>query len=208
MRRRSTRHVIFAAIAGVAVALLAWLLTGWMAVPSLAWDAAAIVFLALTWREIWPMDAERTRALAGSEEPTRTAIDVILLLAAFISLSTVVLVLSRAGGGAGLHLLLRTGLGIVSVVLAWAVVHTVYTLHYARLYYANRGGIDFNGPQEPSYADFAYVAFGIGMAFQVADTNLTSTSFRRQVLGHALISFLFATTILAVTINLVAGLNQ
>lgn len=208
MGRRSTRHMIIAAACGLAVAVLASLLMGWMALPSVAWDAAAIVFLVLTWREIWPLDAGQTKALASSEEPSRTAVDVTLLLAAVVSLSTVVLVLSKVGGGAGLHLLVRTSLGIVSVVLAWAVVHTVYTLRYARLYYANTGGINFNGPQEPSYADFAYVAFGIGMAFQVADTNLTSTAFRRQVLFHALLSFMFATTILAVTINLVAGINQ
>lgn len=208
MGRRSTRHMIIAAACGLAAGVLSALLTGWMAVPSLAWDVAALVFLALTWREIWPLDAQRTRTLASSEEPSRTSVDVILLLAAVVSLSTVVLVLSKVGGGSGLHLLLRTGLGIVSVVLAWAVVHTVYTLRYARLYYANSGGMTFNSGQEPSYADFAYVAFGIGMTFQVADTNLTSTAFRKQVLVHALLSFLFVTTILAVTINLVAGLNQ
>jgi len=103
----------------------------------------------------------------------------------------------------------RTVLGIVSVVLAWAVVHTVYTLRYARMYYTEPvGGIDFNSDAPPRYVDFAYLAFGIGMAFQVADTNLTSSAFRSVVLRHALLSFVFATVILAVTINLVAGLNS
>ena len=99
-------------------------------------------------------------------------------------------------------------LGVVAVILAWCVVHTVYTLKYARMYYADpRGGFDFNTTEPPRYADFAYIAFGIGMAFQVADTNTQTSEVRRAVLAHALLSFLFATTILAVTINLVAGLK-
>lgn len=208
MGRRSTLHILIAAACGAVVAIITPWFVPWMTVPSLTWDAAAIVYLALTWREIWPLDAERTRRLAGAEEPSRTTADVVLLLAAVVSLTTVVLVLSQVGTAFGLHIVLRTCLGIVSVVLAWAVVHTVYTLRYARLYYAYGGGIEFNTTEGPSYADFAYVAFGIGMAFQVADTNLTSTVFRRQVLFHALLSFSFATTILAVTINLVAGINQ
>ena len=208
MGRRSRLHLGIAAASGALVAIITPWFVPWMTVPSLTWDVAALVFLILTWREIWPLDGERTRELAGAEAPSRTTTDVVLLLAALVSLVTVVLVLSQIGTTLHLHLVLRTCLGIVSVVLAWAVVHTVYTLRYARLYYAYGGGIQFNTTELPSYADFAYVAFGIGMAFQVADTNLTSTVFRRQVLFHALLSFMFATTILAVTINLVAGINQ
>ena len=208
MGGRSRLHILIAVACGAVVAIVTPWFVPWMTVPSLTWDAAAIVYLALTWREIWPLDAERTRTLAGAEEPSRTTADIVLLLAAVVSLATVVLVLSQIGTRFDLHIVLRTCLGIVSVVLAWAVVHTVYTLRYARLYYAYGGGIQFNTTEPPSYADFAYVAFGIGMAFQVADTNLTSTVFRRQVLFHALLSFIFATTILAVTINLVAGINQ
>ena len=208
MGRRSARHIVIALVLGIAAAFVAVWFVPWMAVPSLAWDVSATAFLILTWREIWPLDATRTRVLAGAEEPSRTTADVVLLLAAIISLATVVLVLSQVGASSNLHLLLRTSLGIVSVVLAWAVVHTVYTLRYARLYYSSGGGITFNSTEPPCYADFAYVAFGIGMAFQVADTNLTSTAFRKQVLFHALLSFIFATMILAVTINLVAGINQ
>jgi len=208
MRRRSTWHVSIAALCGVVVAAVTWWLLPWTVVPSLAWDAAASVFLALTWREIWPLDAEQTKELAGTEEPSRTTGDVVLLLASIVSLATVVLVLSKVGADANVHLVMRTILGIISVVLAWAVLHTVYTLRYARLYYSAGGGINFNTTASPAYADFAYVAFGIGMAFQVADTNLTTSVFRRHVLFHALLSFSFATIILAVTINLVAGLNQ
>jgi uncharacterized membrane protein len=125
-----------------------------------------------------------------------------------LSLVTVGLVLFRSDPAGATPNLVRTVLGVVSVVLAWSVVHTVFTLKYARMYYREpRGGIDFNTDAAPAYSDFAYVAFGIGMAFQVADTNVSTREFRAAVLRHALLSFAFATTIVAVTINLVASLN-
>jgi len=94
-------------------------------------------------------------------------------------------------------------------VLSWAVVHTVYTLRYAAAYYGEpAGGIGFNGGEPPSYRDFAYLAFTIGMTFQVSDTALQTTALRRTALRHALLSYLFGTGILAVTINLVAGLRR
>jgi uncharacterized membrane protein len=100
-----------------------------------------------------------------------------------------------------------TGLGVVSVVLAWAIVHTVYTLRYADLYYSLGGGIDFNANDDPDYRDFAYLAFTIGMTYQVSETNIQSNFLRRTALKHALLSFVFGTAIIAMTINVVAGLR-
>lgn len=208
MGRTFTRHVVIAAAIGAVVALVMWLLFPRALAPTISWDAAAITFLVLTWRHILPMDADSTRTHAGLEAPTRTATDVVVLTAALLSLVTVVVVLFRQFVIGSFPTELRALLGVVAVVLAWAVLHTVYTLRYARMYYSEpQGGIDFNGDQPPAYTDFAYVAFGVGMAFQIADTNTQTTLMRKTVLAHALLSFLFATTILAVTINLVAGLK-
>jgi uncharacterized membrane protein len=82
----------------------------------------------------------------------------------------------------------------------------VFTLRYARTYYAEGGGIDFNGDRPPDYRDFGYVAFTIGMTYQVSDTDLTSNSLRRTALRHALLSYLFGIVVVAITINVVAGL--
>jgi len=208
VKRRSRLQLLTAALLGALVGLLALITSRTAFAPSLAWDAAAISFLLLKWRDIWRLDGERTKDIAADEDSSSLLDDIILIVAALIGLATVVLVLSNQATGGKEEAVIRTIIGVVSVVLAWAIVHTVYTLKYARLYYAEpEGGIEFNTPELPSYADFAYVAFGIGMAFQVADTNLQTRTFRIMVLGHALLSFLFATTILAVTINLVAGLN-
>ena len=99
-----------------------------------------------------------------------------------------------------------TALAVAAVVLAWLTVHTVFTLRYARLYFQAHGGIDFHHADRPDYRDFAYVAFTVGMTYQVSDTDLTTKTVRRAALGHALLSFLFGTAIVAMTINVVAGL--
>jgi uncharacterized membrane protein len=96
------------------------------------------------------------------------------------------------------------------VALSWAMVHTIFTLRYARDYYVGEpdGGVDFNDGARPRYSDFAYLAFTIGMTFQVSDTPLQGHAIRRDALRHALLSFVFSTGILATTVNLVASLTS
>ncbi len=208
MHRRVRLHLLIAAVMGIAVGTVALLVAHWHYAPSLAWDAAAITYLLLTWTEIWKLSPQQTKEIAEGEDPSHILDDAIVLVAAMVSLVTVVLVLSHIGSTPESSSLTRSILGIASVVLAWAVVHTVYTVRYAKLYFEQpEGGLDFKSEGMPQYSDFAYVAFGIGMTFQVADTDVQTAKFRKTILGHALLSFLFATTILAITINLVAGLN-
>jgi len=187
------------ALAGTGLAVIA---------PEGGWDVAAAVYLAWVWVQIGPADAARTAALALREDASRRLTDVALLLAAVASLVGVgdVLLLG-AGRGDPVSRDPAVALAITSVVLSWAVVHTTYTLRYAHLYYlGGDGGIDFNQPEPPRYLDFAYVAFSVGMTFQVSDTDLTSSTVRATALRQALLSYLFGTVIIAVTINLVAGL--
>jgi len=100
-------------------------------------------------------------------------------------------------------------LAIASILLAWGVVHTVYGLRYAKLFYdGTPGGIDFNGDDQPAYRDFAYLAITIGMTFQVSDTDLASPQIRYAALQHALLSYVYGALIIATTINLVAGLGR
>lgn len=127
-----------------------------------------------------------------------------------VSLLVVGLVIFRAGKTGESWDSVALGLGVVCVLLAWLFVHTVFTLRYARHYYSNtwRPPIDFNqGGKPPTYIDFAYLAFGVGTAFQVSDTTLRNSDVRQTVLVHSLVSFLFAAAILGITVNLVAGLR-
>lgn len=173
----------------------------------LGWDAAALVFLALVWLAVAPMNAAATARSAVSEDASRTEGEAILLGAGTASLVAVGLTLVEAGRSTGATRVLLIALAISSVVLAWASVHTIYALRYARLYYGEpAGGIDFNGDDQPSYLDFVYVALTVGMTSQVSDTSLTTPAMRRMAIHHALLSYLFATVVVALTINIVASL--
>ncbi|MEA2358421.1 MAG: hypothetical protein QOI62_1681 [Solirubrobacteraceae bacterium] len=197
--------IAFGLAVGVPVALLTQVRFGAL----VTWDAAAAFYLVWVWLTIWPLDATETSERVDRQDPTRAAADLLLLGAATVSLVAVGLVLASAAHASGVAQLLRVGLGLASVVLSWGVVHTVYTLRYAHLYYTGEdGGVDFNQREPPDYRDFAYLSFTIGMTFQVSDTDLQEREIRRTALHHALLSFLFGTGILATTINLVASLSS
>ena len=196
-------------VAGVGVAAATLVVLGGKLAPVAGWDGSAIVYLTWMWATIWPLDAAQTETRAVREDPGQVVADVMLLSASVISLVTVVIVLIAAGNSTGATKDLLVGLGIVSVVLAWNMVHTVFTLRYARLYYGRpKGGIEFNQDEPPRYSDFAYLAFTIGMTFQVSDTNLKTEVIRATALRQGLLSYMFGTVIIATTINLIAGLTK
>jgi uncharacterized membrane protein len=171
------------------------------------WDAAAVIYLALVWTAIGGMDAAVTARIAAREDPSNSVAELVLQSASVIALVAIGFCLLRAGQATGSTKAFLIGLGVISVVLSWLTVHTVFMLRYARGYYQQPGGgIDFNEARAPAYLDFAYFSFTIGMTFQVSDTNITSTPIRRVALQHALMSYLFGAVILAVAINVVASL--
>jgi len=175
--------------------------------PAVGWDVAVLVLLGWVWFIIWPMGAEATAAQATREDPTRAVTDVILLAASVVSLAAVGFFLLQASSAKGSTQDLLAGVGVATVALSWLMVHTVFTLRYALLYYSGRdGGIDFNQSTPPRYSDFAYLAFTLGMTFQVSDTDLRTPAIRATALRQALLSYLFGAVILATTINLIAGL--
>ncbi|HET8616027.1 MAG TPA: DUF1345 domain-containing protein [Actinomycetales bacterium] len=201
------RRVAVTLIVALAVAVPASFVLPVAIAALLGWDAGVLAYVCWLWPMVRSLDAAATARHAGREDPTRPSADVLLLCAASGSLVAVAFVLVRAGQGGSAELLL-VALGVVSVVLSWGLVHTLFTLRYADLFYQGGGGIDFNQDEPPRYLDFAYLAFTVGMTFQVSDTVIRSSAVRRVVLMQALLSFLFGTGILATTINLVAGLSK
>ncbi len=194
-----TGAAVIAASLGSGAALSVALLAGW--------DAAAFVFLAWVWSTVATKDATATARSAQAEDASRAASELVLVGAGTASLVAVAFTLAEAGQTEGAARRLLIGLAVGSVVVAWACVHTVYALRYARLYYSDPvGGIDFKDDDPPSYLDFAYVALTIGMTSQVSDTSLTARRLRRAAIHHALLSYLFGTVVVAMTINIVAGL--
>ena len=201
------RRVLVSFAAGIAAFAIAWIATPWQAAALVGWNVAATAFIAWIWFTVAGMDAAATAKHAAIEDLSRSTADLILILASVVSLIGVGLSLLEASDTEGLEKAMIVAVASVSVILSWATVHTVFTLRYARLYYGAGGaGIDFNGDRAPTYTDFAYLAFTIGMTYQVSDTSIASKAIRRTALRHAYMSYLFGTVVVAMTINVVAGL--
>lgn len=180
-----------------------------VAAPLLGWIAAVALFVVWTWWEIWPQSPESTAAHARREDPSRPVADLACLSAAVASLVAVGILLVSASSAKGATKLLEIGLSIGAVAAAWSLVHTVFTLRYARTYFATgKGSIDFNDDNPPRYSDFAYVAITVGLTFQVSDTDLRSNELRRLAIRHMLLSYLMGAVFVAITINLVAGMTK
>jgi uncharacterized membrane protein len=173
-----------------------------------AWDLAVLVLVGEGWFVILSSAPERSRRRAVAEDPGRLAILAVSFGASVISLVAAIVVISRGDlATPETPVWLRTALGLAAIVGAWMLLHTAFTLHYARLYYADPGPtycFEFRGGP-PDDADFAYFSFGIGMTFQVPDVSVNSRPMRRIVLMHEVISFAYNTAILALVINLIAG---
>jgi uncharacterized membrane protein len=196
-----------AALLGLSTFVIVGKYVSWHLAPLLGWDVAALIILIWVWATIWPLNGKLTAQHARREDPSRTTADAVVLASSIASLAAVAIVLVDASNTQGGAKLFNVALGVVSVVIGWVVVHTLFLLRYAELYYYETpGGVDFGGTEEPDYRDFAYLAFTLGMTFQVSDTDFKNSKFRRTALGHALISYLFGTIIVATTINLIAGL--
>jgi len=191
---------------GVAVALVVGNTVGWRFAIA-GWIVGAAVYVLWTQLILRRMDAEQTCRWSTREDPTRWVADVVILSASIASLGGVGYVVV-AGAHSGNGAIVAAVVGVLTVGASWFAVHTLYTVHYARLYYSGEpGGINFHDPEAPCFRDFAYLAYTVGMTYQVSDTEIGLTSIRATVLRHALLSYLLGAVVLAVTINLIAGLG-
>ena len=192
---------------GLSTGITSAIFVPWQAATLLGWDAAAVLFVTWVWATIAGLDGSGTSRIATREDPSARVADSVIVVAGVACLGAVGLVLIKASTSTGGGKALLIAIGVLSVALSWAALHTVFTLRYARLYYTGKvGGINFNEEGEPDYLDFAYVAFTIGLTFQVSDTNISNKPMRRTALRHALLSFLFGAIIIGLTINVVASL--
>lgn len=171
------------------------------------WAVAAGVGAGWTLIVVWPMDAPQTRTHATSEDPGRRASWLIGVLGSVISIAAVVVVLTQTREAQGPAAFALPVIALVSVAASWLLIQTVYIVRIADAYYTEPvGGLLFNQQEDPSYTDFAYVAFGVGLTYQVADTNVTVNRMRRIIIAQSLLGYLFGAVILGTVINLLAGL--
>jgi uncharacterized membrane protein len=206
LRETVAVRILIATVIGISVGLTVGNTVGWRFAVA-GWVVGAAVYVGWTRLLLGGMNADETRRYVTREDPTRWVADVVILSASIASLGGVGYVVA-AGSRSGAEALDAAIVGILTVAASWFAVHTLFTVHYARLYYIDDpGGINFHDPEPPRFRDFAYVAYTVGMTYQVSDTEIGSTAIRATVLRHALLSYLFGAVVLAVTINLIAGLG-
>lgn len=177
----------------------------------IGWDVFCLSALILFWITFFSIKAEDVADEAKILKTGTPTVFLLSLLLIFASLGIIVLLFISSVHHA--HALPNFVVGYGGLILSWALVHTIFTIHYANLYYGGDkinadAGLDFPDDERPDYLDFAYFSFVNGMTFQVSDVSITSKTIRRIVLFHCLLAFAFNTVIVALSINLIAGFMQ
>jgi uncharacterized membrane protein len=218
---------------GLVVIAVLFAVTDWRPSTRLlvGWDVGVALYLALAFELFARCDAQQIRRRALVQDDGRFAVLVLTVGAAVASLAAIFAELSSEGGAARPPS--QLALAAVTVFVSWAFIHTMFALHYAHAFYADRGrphhahpdhahpehghaehghagpehrgGMNFPDDDTPDYWDFAYVAFVIGMCAQVSDVTVSAKSARRTVLAHSVVSFVFNAALLALTVNIAAS---
>jgi uncharacterized membrane protein len=181
---------------------------------TILWDIFALTYIIISWTVFFTSNTEHIKKKATSDDGGKLFVFFIVVFASFVSMITVaILVISKDSLGMEEAIYLPIIIG--GILLSWTLVHTTFCFHYAHLYYdnvkgtnGNAEGLKFPDEKYPDYIDFAYFSFIIGMTFQVSDVEVSSRKIRRLVLLHGLLSFILNTFVVALTINLIAGLKN
>jgi uncharacterized membrane protein len=179
-----------------------------------AWDIFSFSMIVWSVTVFMSMCSKEIRVLARFEDSSRFVVFVIVIIASLGSLAGILLLLGNKGSWL-LPKGLETFIYITGVTFSWILLHIMFTFRYAHYYYGDRigkntdaiGGLEIPDEKYPDYLDFAYFSFVIGMTFQVSDITISSRHIRRMALLHGLLSFIFNTVIVALTINLVVELR-
>jgi uncharacterized membrane protein len=176
----------------------------------LAWDIGAGLYLALAWIMMLRANVERMRRRARQQDDGAVVVLSLTVFAAVASLAAIVLELMGAKGHSAHEQHLHLALSVLTILCSWFLVHTAFALHYAHEFYertgAEPGCLAFPGNSEPTYLDFLYFAFVLGTTSQTSDVAISSSAMRRLALIHGVIAFFFNTTLLALVVNIAAGL--
>ncbi len=209
---RARPRLLIGIAVGIAVALLFPGGVGATLRAVIGWDAGIAVFLALALAMAATATPASMRRRAALEDQARWVFLGMMAAAALFSMFAVLGLMHEAhsaGGRVTVELSLLAG---ATILLSWSFAHTVFAVHYAHGYYVDRAAspappLIFPGaPRDPDYWDFLYFSFVVGMTCQVSDVQVATQPWRRLVLAHGLLSFLYNTVVLALSINLLAGL--
>ncbi|MCV3212733.1 DUF1345 domain-containing protein [Plectonema radiosum NIES-515] len=215
IRKIDSRHRLLTSICLATFVLV--ILPHWLHLPTrilTAWNCGIYCLLTLTLVMMFKATPETMRRNAKREYQGRLAIFILIIAAACASVLAIGFLLTDKKGISPMLLTLHVMLAVTTIIGSWLLVHTVFALQYARNYYQDHesineqiaGGLDFPSDHQPDFWDFLYYSFVIGMTSQVSDVQTTSREMRRLTLLHGILSFFFNTTILAMSINIIASL--
>ncbi len=214
--RMDAHHRLLISLAVSAIVL--FFILGRFSTPAtilITWMSFAFSVIVMCWIAMLNSHPREVKKIAKLQDSSRAMIFLFSIFAALISMVAVIFLLKLAKGQSSAVVTGHIVLSITSVVLSWWLVHTIFTLRYAHLFYdtvndagepLKGGGLDFPDTKEPDYLDFVYFSFVVGMTFQVSDVVITDRHIRRLCLMHALISFAFNTAIVALSINVISGM--
>lgn len=180
----------------------------------IGWDTFSLGMIIMSWITFSITGSRQIREQAKVQDSSRVLIFVTVLLSTFAGFLAVLLLIvskEKFKNSEALHLTVAIG----GMLFAWFLVHTIFTFRYAHIFYGDdeedssthAGGLKFPEEDKPDYIDFAYYSFVLGMTFQVSDVDITSKRLRRLSLLHSILSFIFNTVMIALTINIMAGLS-
>lgn len=186
-------------------------------VALVTWIAFGLCIIIMDWIIILTANPAEIRKIASIEDSSRTLIFLFVIVSSLMSLLAIVFLLLSTKNQSDAVVTARVLLAMASVIVSWWLVHTIFTLRYAHMYYTtdpdddkklkHLGGLEFPGDEkEPDYLDFVYFSFVLGMTFQVSDVEISARSIRRLAWLHGLISFAFNTAIVALSINVISGM--
>ncbi|MBB6109663.1 DUF1345 domain-containing protein [Mucilaginibacter lappiensis] len=181
------------------------------------WIAFALAIIIMDWIIILSSHPMEVRRIARIQDSSRTLIFLFVIIASLVSTLAIFFLLKSSKHLSPEAVTEHVLLSMASVIVSWVLVHTIFTLRYAHMYYTTDvdddnnkktlGGLDFPGDEKhPDYLDFVYFSFVIGMTFQVSDVEISSRQIRRLAWIHGMISFAFNTAIVALGINVISGL--
>lgn len=208
-RINASQKLVISLIGGLVIGLL-YSQTSWVIRLLLSWDVTSLLLICLIWAGFFTTPSGQTRNQATKQDESRLVSFVFILVAATLSLMGIGLMLIHKGGGANRPNWVPV-FSLISICISWILIHTLFTLRYAHLYYRNKStsteksGLVFPGDDHPDFFDFAYFSFVVGMTFQVSDVNIISKKIRKVALIHGILSFMFNSFIVALLINLIAG---
>ena len=211
-------HPLQRILISLAITIAAFILTrsnnwDWKVTATLLWDVFAISFLITSWIIFFTRPVADIIKQANKEDGSKAFVMVSILVTSFASLLTVLLLIIAKTTDANELLVIL--LSVTGMLVSWAMVHTIFTFHYAHLFYQDKKdktvsgeALSFPDEKKPDYLDFAYFSFIIGMTFQVSDVEINARIVRRTALAHGLLAFVLNTFVVALTINMIAGLKK